>query len=289
MPHSQIDALLPNETLVPGDTLISTDARVHLEFLPNGVLQARQFLDDRGPITVNGPFGGPFGTGNRVVMGQLTYDPFPYTYTGPRLLDATGKIVWGPGPLNFQTAVIKELVMQSDGNLVLYCLAGSNVFANWALLKAAQLPDRLYGRTKCVIPNTTTATVTAATPGTVVLFVPGGQGQGDNINQLNIPCGVRTNDTYMKLDPGGTIGVQVAGQVSLESSQYTFTDNEVHVRSNSDAIQMSDRGPRWHMAIGGSGLRLLGSFGGQEESLQSIDIAKAKQDGSLPGPGPPVE
>ncbi|MCA9052549.1 MAG: hypothetical protein KDA75_01875 [Planctomycetaceae bacterium] len=277
MPHQRADRLYANEVLVPGETLVSEDGRFRLEFLPDGMLQFRHFVDHMGVVT-------KFRKGPGI---RLTMDEYcDYVQVGgvrqsrgrPRLEDASGKVIWEAGPLQFQRCRNHDFVVQSDGNVAFNGIVGETPFPQWGMV-VGHLPDRLYGRAAAVIPNTTTVNI--GTTGAVLINTTG-QGQGEVLNILDKPIGIRCESNYLKIDPGAAVSIAHPGVVDLSTSQYNFDDATASVttRHNGDAIAMSPSpNGRWKLEVGGAGLLLRVPIGPAESDVVLVPIAEALRDG----------
>lgn len=247
MPHSQGDRLLPNEEFVRGDQLVSSDGRFRLEFDGSGRLRVRAFFSTGGPrdLFLVGP-------GIRLSMEEfIEHTSVQRPITGqPRLSDGQ-TFVWSASPLNFSSHVHNHaLIMQSDGNLVLYGITVNGaVFANWANLRGDQLPDRASGFANAVIPDTQTVTFP---PGTLILGT--GQGEGEVLNDSGHTVGMRSGEQFIRVSNGETVSSTVAaGDVAVDT--YNFTDTSV-THHTGDAIGVSNDRGRWRLLLSATGLRL---------------------------------
>jgi hypothetical protein len=202
MPHQLPDSMLPGERLEVGEFLVSPNGRFRLYFENDGYLFLWGYHKRTGkyPMWGSGNAGGGPGT------------KFDLPVRGNGVLvrpDGQRPIVVHP---NFSNVDNHRLVLQDDGNFVLYGIRNGNTFAQWSSGTALTVPSG-----GLVVPNTCTVEIKA---GTIALDTA--TGDGDVLNNSGSDVGI-TDDTNFKMIPaGGAANFYQAGEVRIETIQYDF-------------------------------------------------------------------
>jgi hypothetical protein len=264
MPRQIIDLLQPNETLVPGEFLMSTDKRFRLNFEQDGTLIAYAYTPDRG---IKRFWRSPSAGANASLrLRRANHPQFPApqrSFPAAILSNSAGQRIWSSWGTNFGVPIWDNLflAMQSDGNLVHYARATTtgHVAATWASDTYTMWESRV-----AIPPNTPIAEITG--PGTLILQP--NAGDTDIVNTTSELVAARSGTHVVPIPPNSSISLATSGTVLIETVSYfwndlTAPDGTNALKNSADAIPVprpttSQR--RRVEILGGGGLTLRGLF-----------------------------